>query len=327
MTEASRDGSGFEPVSASGAAAKEGWARRLVAHTAFPVVLGSTLVAAHASFQAGRADIAAFALLLATAVVVAVLERLFPHHASWLHSTGDLRVDMAYVPTVTVTSQIAGAGAIWLGFQASAWASAALGATLWPAHWTIAAQLVLALVAAELPKYWAHRLEHEVDFLWRIHATHHSVPRLYFLNASRFHPLDIALDGLLGFGPLVALGAGEEVLLLFSVVSAVHGYFQHANLATRIGPLNYFFSMAELHRWHHSKTIAEANHNYGQNSSVWDLVFGTFFWPKDREPPEHIGLADLPAFPTTFWRQLASPFAWRRIRAESRALAERADTA
>jgi sterol desaturase/sphingolipid hydroxylase (fatty acid hydroxylase superfamily) len=73
--------------------------------------------------------------------------------------------------------------------------------------------------------------------------------------------------------------------------------------------------MAELHRWHHSRTVWEANHNYGQNVIVWDLVFRTFFWPRDREPPEDTGLADLPAFPTTYWAQLASPLRWARIKA------------
>ena len=142
-------------------------------------------------------------------------------------------------------------------------------------------------------------------------------PRLYWLNAARFHPIDLFLDGILGSITLLALGCPLEVLGLFLLVSGVHGFFQHANLPLRCGPLNYFFSMAELHRWHHSKNIEEANHNYGQNVIVWDLVFGTFFWPKDREPPENIGIPDLPAFPMTFWQQLASPFTWRRIKRAS----------
>ena len=96
---------------------------------------------------------------------------------------------------------------------------------------------------------------------------------------------------------LLAVGCPFEVLFLFLLVSGVHGFFQHANLPLRCGPLNYFFSMAELHRWHHSKNIEEANHNYGQNVIIWDLVFGTFYLPKDREPPVYIGLPDLPAFP------------------------------
>ncbi len=71
--------------------------------------------------------------------------------------------------------------------------------------------------------------------------------------------------------PLVA----QLVLALFTLVSAVHGVFQHTNLPIRCGPLNWFFSMAELHRWHHSRLLKEANTNYSQNLIVWDIVFCT----------------------------------------------------
>ena len=48
---------------------------------------------------------------------------------------------------------------------------------------------------------------------------------------------------------------------------------------------------------------------------VWDLVFGTFFLPSGREPPERIGLADLPEFPRGYLAQLRAPFRWARLRA------------
>ncbi len=67
-------------------------------------------------------------------------------------------------------------------------------------------------------------------------------------------------------------------------------------------------------------TVFEANHNYGQTVSVWDWVFGTRYLPKDREPPEEIGIADLPTFPMTWWAQILSPFRWRRIKQTSEAL-------
>ena len=68
--------------------------------------------------------------------------------------------------------------------------------------------------------------------------------------------------------------------------------------------------MAELHRWHHSRDINEANHNYGSNCIVWDLVFGTFYWPRERPPPADVGLSDLPDFPQRLVPQLLSPFLW-----------------
>ncbi len=73
--------------------------------------------------------------------------------------------------------------------------------------------------------------------------------------------------------------------------------------------------MAELHRWHHSLKLAEANTNYGNNIIFWDIVFGTLFWPKNRDASEAIGLSDLPAFPRGYFGQLASPFRWRQIEA------------
>src|SRR5262249_46483995 len=52
--------------------------------------------------------------------------------------------------------------------------------------------------------------------------------------------------------------------------------------------------------------------------SVWALAFGTFFWPRDRTPPEEIGIPDPPAFRQAFLGQLASPFRWRAIQAAGR---------
>jgi sterol desaturase/sphingolipid hydroxylase (fatty acid hydroxylase superfamily) len=192
-----------------------------------------------------------------------------------------------------------------------------VGVDLWPHDWPLLAQLVLALVYAEFFKYWVHRWEHEHEILWRFHATHHSVPRLYWLNAARFHPVDIGLDTLVGAGPLALVGCPESVIALFFAVAAVHGFFQHANLQIHCGPLNWFFSMAELHRWHHSPKMEEANHNYGQNIILYDILFGTRYLPKDREPPEHPGIESLPTFPMTWWAQVLSPFRWKQIKAAS----------
>ena len=131
--------------------------------------------------------------------------------------------------------------------------------------------------------------------------------------------MDIGLDTILGVGTLVLLGCGEAVIALFLLVGAVHGIFQHANLRLRLGPLNWIFSMAELHRWHHSRRLEEANTNYGQNLIVWDVVFGTRYLPPDREPPVDVGLADMPDFPQTFFAQLASPFRWSRLKRQAAA--------
>jgi sterol desaturase/sphingolipid hydroxylase (fatty acid hydroxylase superfamily) len=280
----------------------------------FPVVLGSAVLAGDQALERGM-PAALHAILAASALAVLLAERWLPHLETWQRSHGDVRVDLAHVLSVTATAF--GVGALVPALLAPL--GAALGSReLWPSGWPRLAQLGLALLVAELFQYWSHRLSHEWEPLWRLHATHHSAPRLYFLNAARFHPLDIAIDTSAGLVPLVLLGCPADVAALFALATAVIGYLQHANVSLVHGPHSALFSTAELHRWHHSLDPREADTNYGSNLIVWDRVFRTFFRPRDRQPPASIGIADLPAFPQDYWGQLASPFRWEAIRAESR---------
>jgi sterol desaturase/sphingolipid hydroxylase (fatty acid hydroxylase superfamily) len=166
--------------------------------------------------------------------------------------------------------------------------------------------------------YWPHRWLHEVPWLWRLHATHHSPERLYWLNATRAHPLEHVFRSCFNMLPLAFAGASAELLALQSITDAVVGLFQHANVDIRLGPLNYVFSAAPVHRWHHSRLRGEADHNYGDNFIFWDLVFGTYYRPREREV-EALGITGLAAFPPGYLAQLAAPFRWREIERASAA--------
>jgi len=92
----------------------------------------------------------------------------------------------------------------------------------------------------------------------------------------------------------------------------VSNIFQHANIKLKYGILNYIFSTNELHRWHHSTELKEANNNYGAVLVVWDLVFGTFY-QKAELAPSQLGLAEENAYPVnSYWKQLLVPFFWKR---------------
>lgn len=282
----------------------------------FPVVLVVALVAGNQVIERGGNPAP---ILFGSAVVIFLAERLHPNWPSWNRSHRDVLVDVCHAIGVSIASQATLFVVPKLLAPVAAVVSPLGTSALWPKDASLLLQLPLALVAAELFQYWSHRLSHTWEPFWRLHATHHSAPRLYFFNAARFHPLDIVVDTTAGLIPLTLLGAPPRVMILFALATAVLGYLQHSNVRVALGPLNYVFSMAELHRWHHAKNLAEANTNYGSNLILWDLVFGTFFWPRDRKPPEAIGIPDLEAFPQTYWGQLASPFRWRTIQAESRA--------
>jgi sterol desaturase/sphingolipid hydroxylase (fatty acid hydroxylase superfamily) len=286
----------------------------------FPLVMFGSLAVGIGLLERGVHPVVAllWAQLPAFALVIG-FERIYPHLPGWNRVAGDWPADGWHFIGSTLTAYGIEPLDRLLAAGLAAWLAQWFDVAIWPVAWPLWAQLGLALVVGELFQYWVHRLQHETDCLWRFHAVHHSAPRLYWLNAARFHPLDLAMNSLAAFVPLLAIGAGSEVILLYGLFSAVHGVFQHCNLDLRLGPLNWIFSMAELHRWHHSTLLREANHNYGQELIVWDAVFGTRFLPDDREPPEQIGIPDLPRFPARYLAHLASPFRWAQTRRESAA--------
>jgi ornithine lipid hydroxylase len=289
--------------------------RGVASWVVFPVVMAGTIAAAVALIPSLGAPRAVVVTQTGAAVCIILSEIFLPHRRAWKRSHGDVRTDLIHAAVSGIgTTQLARplVNLVVAGF--ASWLAARVGGALWPVGWPLALQLCLALVVAELPQYWLHRVQHEHPALWRFHAVHHSAPRLYWLNAARFHPIDLLLLYVVGYVPLVALGCPQDVIFLFALFDSVFGMLQHANIQVRLGALNRLFSMAEPHRWHHSRTLTEANSNYGSNLLVWDLVFGTYFLPTDRTPPRDIGIADMPDFPQGYLAQLAAPFRWASMR-------------
>jgi len=259
-----------------------------------------------------------FPISLASLVLVAVMERILPYRREWNRSHGDLRTDALYYLTQIFVGGLFAPVIGMLTIILGGWLSAHLGGWLWPTHWPVLAQVLLASVVREFFDYWAHRSMHRFDWLWRFHATHHSAQRVYWLNATRAHPVEIAYRfSFVWVLPLAVLGVPEEVLALATVTAIVADAFQHANIAIRLGPLSWIFSIGDLHRWHHSRLRRESDTNYGNVYIFWDVIFGTRFLPKDRKPPAQVGLGGMEAFPSGFFAQWISPFRWSQIRRES----------
>jgi sterol desaturase/sphingolipid hydroxylase (fatty acid hydroxylase superfamily) len=287
---------------------------RLLSYLLFPVTFVAAFWAAFEGLDQGlNKSLILGSITLGAIAVVAVFERIIPEHPHWNVSQGDVQTDLMHgVVSMVILPQALELGLRLLLLWAAIRLAGVTGNFLWPTHWPLLLQLVPVMLISQFFEYWAHRSLHERPLLWRFHATHHSPGRLYWLNAGRFHPLDSALLFTVALAPLLLLGAGPDVLLLFTVWVSVHGMFQHCNIRLRLGPLNYIFSMAELHRWHHSLKLEEANANYGNNILFWDLVFGTVHYPKDESASSHIGLHEMPDFPKDYIGQILSPWRWDR---------------
>ena len=282
--------------------------RNLVRWLIFPVVVCGVLGLGMYALSQGASPSAVTGLgTLASIVIIVALERLQPFEPHWNQSQGDLTTDALYLPTYLGVNALFEPGVRVVAVAVGTALSAAFGAGLWPTEWSLLSQLLIACVVVEAFDYWPHRLLHEVPWLWRFHAIHHNPKRLYWLNATRSHPVETAFRGIVNVIPLALLGAGAEVLALVALTNTVVGLFQHANIDFELGPLSWIFSVGEMHRWHHSVDIAEANHNYGSNFLFFDVLFGTRFRDPSRRRPDVLGI-EHDHLPASYWRQLSAPF-------------------
>lgn len=238
--------------------------------------------------------------------LITLFEIILPYRKEWLPSKAEIKTDLIFMLLIQVglSKLLTILTAVYLisftethGWQLEGY---------WPHDWPVWVQMLLMMFVADFFRYFLHRAAHKWIPLWRVHAVHHSVQKLYWLNVGRFHPIDKSLQFLVEIMPFIFLGVSVEVTTLYFVIYAIKGFFQHSNVDIKLGWFNYIISGPELHRWHHSKRIKESNTNYGNNVIVWDILFGTFFYPKDREVGD-LGLFNR-NYPTDFMSQMKTPF-------------------
>ncbi|MBD78658.1 MAG: hypothetical protein CL840_07050 [Crocinitomicaceae bacterium] len=164
----------------------------------------------------------------------------------------------------------------------------------------------MVLIVCEFFYYWVHRLSHTIPTLWKLHSVHHGAPRVYWANSGRFHFLDALLGAFAYMLPIFILGVPMEVSIVVISILAITGFMEHTNIDFRTGILNYLFNTAEHHRWHHSEVLDESNKNFGKVLIVWDLIFGTYYLPNNKEVQE-VGIKD-EKVPVSFIGQLKYPF-------------------
>lgn len=278
-----------------------------LSYTLWPLLYGLGLYGCSLALSSAH-PLAWFNLIYLSLVgAIAALERYLPHEPLWLHDDGETGANLAHTLFTKGLVQIGAGLAATLGMATASAVQPAThpAAAVWPADWPLFVQVVLGLIVAELGFYVAHRIAHEWPAFWRFHALHHSVERLWVINTGRFHIVDTCFKALLGQVPLYLLGAPLPVFLWISAVTAVTGLLTHCNIVLRTGPLDWIFSTPALHRWHHSKILAEGNRNYGENLVLWDQLFGTYFNPP-RRPPTDIGIHGRIA--KGFLAQLVQPF-------------------
>ena len=156
-------------------------------------------------------------------------------------------------------------------------------------------RLPAAFVVGEVGAYWGHRWSHEIRFLWRFHAIHHSAEEIDFLVNTRAHPVDMFFVRFCGLVPMYVLGlaqAGGNRLdpgpILITVLGTVWGFFIHANIKWRFGWLEWLLASPAFHHWHHTNDGPELiDKNYAAMLPLVDKLFGTLYLPKNQWPVKY----------------------------------------
>lgn len=237
-------------------------------------------------------------------ILVVPFERLFPRHDHQGFRRPHLELDVGYALASPVLQSIGLVAAILVGVLSFAWIP---GLLLRPYVQSIPEPylLIVGVMLFDLMGYWTHRFYHEVPQLWRFHAIHHSPEDMDWASGFRAHPFDGTLIAP-AFFFLIAAGFSPETSGLIAIAQILLGLFLHANVRLWLRPLSRIIMTPEFHHWHHSNEEDAIWCNYSTFLPLWDLIFGTYYMPKDKRPTvygidEHI--------PMTMMEQLQYPLA------------------
>ena len=269
---------------------------------AAPVFFFGFLALASERSAGGSAPGVLLPLLLLAVAVSFALERAIPYEASFNRDTGDTGRDVAH----SLVNESANVLAVLALPLAAAWLPEV---GTWPVAWPLWAQLALAISVADLGITLAHWASHRVSLLWRFHAVHHSVERLYGLNGLMKHPLHQAFELVCGTAPLVVLGLPQNLAWLLAFAVALQLLLQHSNADLRLGPLTRIWAVAPVHRFHHVARAGEGDVNFGLFTTLGDRLLGTaHFDARRRFAPGDFGIALRPHYPKGYLAQLREPF-------------------
>jgi sterol desaturase/sphingolipid hydroxylase (fatty acid hydroxylase superfamily) len=245
-------------------------------------------------------------LILFVAIATAfAAERISPWYPEWNESHGDEITNIwhfLFYELATINGILLIPFITWLfPYQG-----------LWPVHWPLFGQFVLAFLIADFAFMAIHYMSHRYPILWRLHAVHHGVGRLYGFNGPIRHPLHQAIDMIVGTMPLVIMGMPVEIAVMLGLAIAITLIVQHSNVSYELGPFEKFLAIGRIHHLHHVNWGKEGDCNFGLFFTHWDRLFGTLH----TEPPRPVtandmGVDEVPNFPKSYWEQLIFPFVYK----------------
>jgi sterol desaturase/sphingolipid hydroxylase (fatty acid hydroxylase superfamily) len=158
-------------------------------------------------------------------------------------------------------------------------------------------QFLFCLLCLDFAKYWLHRADHRISWLWLFHRVHHSTEHIDASAGLRMHAVDflkLSAVPVLLFGFLFdvstfstwVLPAAISVGIIADTFSHMHVEFPYENRLCR--SLLYVFNNPLFHSWHHTRDAVLCDGNYANALPVWDVLFGSNVTRP--QPPELYGI-------------------------------------
>ena len=214
-------------------------------------------------------------IVLATLVLLFVLERLFPLR----------KITRALVGRLLVNFSISALAFLVAALLVRPTAQATL-------HWTnektfgvvhlvplpAPFEFALSFLLMDLAFYYWHIVNHRVPFFWRFHNVHHIDPDLDVSTGFRFHFGEVAMSTAFRIVQVSLIGLSGWAFAVYEVVFQANTLFHHSNLRLPIRFerwLNKVLVTPRMHGIHHSQVQRENNSNFGVVFPWWDRFHRT----------------------------------------------------
>ena len=176
--------------------------------------------------------------------------------------------------------------------------------------WPVWLQVIAALFVVDLILYVRHRVVH--TWFWPFHAVHHAAHDISWSTMGKLHPGDTIAMGVVKLASFYLIGWESRAMGLAIMIQLWLNLLNHSNLQLEYpGPFRYLFVSPNTHRWHHATDAAAHHKNFAIVFAFIDVLFGTFYAPKNRLPTRY-GVLDehgeSVVDPTRYGSLLAYPF-------------------
>lgn len=230
--------------------------------------------------------------MIATGLMFAPIERLFPRRAEQRLFRQEWREDLFYYLLSSMLVQLI----TFLALAPSSFINASTGglaaarAMVGGQPWVL--QFLEVVLLTDFVQYWFHRAFHRVPFLWGSHAVHHSAKSIDWLAGARMHFFEIiALRGVTSL-PLLTFGFSPSVMQAYIGFVYICSSLLHVNLGGSLNELGRFVATPRFHHWHHAIEKVAVDNNFAIHFPFLDLLFGTHHFP-DGAWPQGYGVPEV----------------------------------